>query len=187
MEKKMKLNLGAGKDIRPGYLNHDIADLSGIHSVHNLDEYPWPWDDQSFSEVVAIDVLEHLDNFVRSVEEIHRILKPKGSVMIRVPYWNSWCAYADPTHKRGFHEITFQFFDYRSPYYIQRDYYTKACFKIIDEAFVLSPGEPYFHIPKVGLIYIRNKLLKKIIGYFGNHFGNIIHDIHIVMQKSDKK
>lgn len=185
--KRTKLNLGAGKDIRLGYINHDVVKIEGTDCIHDLNEHPWPWNDNAFDEILAIDILEHLDNFILAVEEIHRILKPEGKVMIRVPYWNSWCAYADPTHKKGFHEITFQFFDYRSPYYIQRDYYSKACFKIIDEAFVLAPGNPYFQLPKVGLIYVRNKLLKKIIGYLGNHFGNIIHDIHIVMQKSNKK
>jgi predicted SAM-dependent methyltransferase len=90
----------------PGYINHDLAQLPGIDCTHDLNNYPWPWDDESFDEVSAIDVLEDLDNFTCAMEELHRVLKIGGSVAIRVPYWNSWCAYADPTHKKGFHEIT---------------------------------------------------------------------------------
>jgi len=183
MEEQMKLNLGAGKDIKSGYTNHDIANLPGINIIHNLNQYPWPWDNNTFDKVIAMDILEHLDDFVKSMEELHRILKPNGTVMIRVPYWNHSCAYIDPTHKRGFHEQTFHFFDVNSNYFKDRDYYSKARFKTVDEAFVLTPGYPYFGIPGVGLIYIRDRLLKKIIGWFGNHVSNVIADVQVVMEK----
>jgi predicted SAM-dependent methyltransferase len=183
MEEQMKLNLGAGKDIKSGYTNHDIANLDGIDIVHNLNQYPWPWEDKFFNEILAMDILEHLDDFVKSMEELHRILKPGGTVTIRVPYWNHSCAYIDPTHKRGFHEQTFHFFDVNSNYFKDRDYYSKARFKTIDEALILVPGEPYFGIPGIRLIYIRNSFLKKIVGWFGNHLSNIIADVQVVMKK----
>jgi predicted SAM-dependent methyltransferase len=179
----MKLNLGAGNDIRAGYINHDIAELSGIDLTHNLDHYPWPWPKNSFDEILAMDILEHLDNFVSAMEELHRILKPGGVVMIRVPYWNHSCAYIDPTHKRGFHEKTFHFFDIDSNYYKDRYYYSNVAFKIIDEVFVITPGDPYFHIPKLGIIHLRQPLIKKVVGWFGNHVSNVIADVQVVMKK----
>ena len=39
----MKLNLGAGNDIRSDFVNHDVADLLAIDIVHDLNSYPWPW------------------------------------------------------------------------------------------------------------------------------------------------
>ena len=126
-----KLNLGAGKDIRKDYINHYIAELKGIDCAYDLDNYSWPWGDNSFHEVLALDILEHLYDFSLAMEEIHRILKPGATVTIRVPYWNHSCAYIDPTHKRGFHEHTFHFFDINSEYYKERDYYSKAKFLII--------------------------------------------------------
>jgi len=183
MRKLMKLNLGAEKDIHSGYINHDISNLPGIDVIHNLDQYPWPWEDNTFDEVIAMDILEHLDDFVKSMEELHRILKPNGTVTIRVPYWNHSCAYIDPTHKRGFHEQTFQFFDIDSPYYKERGYYSKATFRILDELFLLTPGSPYFTIPKLGIIYLRQPFLKRIVGWFGNHVSNVIADVQVVMKK----
>ena len=59
----MKLNLGAGNDILDGFENHDITKLPGIDVVFDLNQYPWPWNDDAFEEVVANDLLEHLDNF----------------------------------------------------------------------------------------------------------------------------
>lgn len=178
-----KLNLGAGRDIKEGFTNHDISPLTGIDTIHDLNQYPWPWPKNSFDQILAIDILEHLDDVITPIEELYRILKPGGEVTIRVPYWNHSCAYIDPTHKRGFHEQTFHFFDINSGYYKDRGYYSKASFEIIEEIFILSPGSPYFRIPKLGIIKIRSSIIKKIVGWFGNHISNVIADVHVTMKK----
>ena len=51
MNNSSKLNLGAGKDIRRDYVNHDIADIDGIDVVHNLNNFPWPWGEDRFDEI----------------------------------------------------------------------------------------------------------------------------------------
>ena len=104
----IKLNLGAGNDIKYGYVNHDIVKLEGIDVVHDLENFPWPWPDNYFDEVFASDILEHLDDFILTMEQIYRILKPGGKLLLKVPYWNSVFAHIDPTHKRGFHENSFE-------------------------------------------------------------------------------
>lgn len=179
----MKLNLGAGNDIRAGYINHDLVALPGIDVVHDLNSYPWPWPDESVDEVIARDLLEHLDDFMAAMEELHRILKPDGLARVKVPYWNSWCRHADPTHKRGFHELTFQFFNPDSAYCKERHYYSNARFYILDEVFVLVPFSPYFGIPGLGEVRIKNRWLKRITGLVGNTLSNIILDLDLVLQK----
>jgi SAM-dependent methyltransferase len=178
-----KLNLGAGKDIKDSFINHDIADLTGMDVVHDLNNYPWPWKDATFDLILAVDVLEHLDDFVKAMEEIHRILKFSGLATIRVPYWNHSCAYIDPTHKRGYHERTFDFFDINSNYYKIRSYYSSARFTIINSVFILDIGYPHFSIPRLGLIYVKRSISRKIIGFMGDYIPNIIADIEIVMKK----
>ena len=54
----MKLNIGAGKEILEGYIQHDIADLPGIDIVHDLNIYPWPWKSNSIDEILILDVLD---------------------------------------------------------------------------------------------------------------------------------
>jgi SAM-dependent methyltransferase len=180
----MKVNLGAGTDLLVGYVNHDITALPGIDIVHNLNQYPWPWADDSIAEIKMYDVLEHLDDFMKAMEEISRVLAPGGRCHISVPYWNSWCAHADPTHKRGFHEITFRFFDPESVYCQVRPYYTRARFKVVSEQFILAPFGPYFALPGVGEVTISRPWSKRIVGLIGNYFiSNLIHDLRLVLQK----
>ena len=180
----MKLNLGAGVDIRSGFVNHDISQLPGIDVVFDLNIYPWPWKNSQFNEIVANDLLEHLDNFMLAMEELHRILSPNGVVKLSVPYWNSCSRYIDPTHKTGFHEDTFKFFDPSSHYCQERYYYTKARFAIEKEVFVIAPFYPYFWIPKFPLIKINNTILKRIFGFIGNVLiSNFILDLNIEMKK----
>ena len=181
----LRINLGAGSDILAGWLNHDVVALPGIDCVHDLSVRPWPWASGSVAEIKAYDVLEHLDDFIPAMEEIWRILAPGGTCRISVPYWNSWCAAADPTHVRGFHEITFQFFDPSSPYCRSRPYYSPARFDILAEEFVLAPGNPYFSIPGVGEIFIRGRIPRRIVGTIGNYLiSNLIQDLRLVLRKS---
>ena len=63
---KEKLNLGCGNDIRPDYVNLDVADLEGVDVVHDLDQLPLPFDDESFREILCLDVFEHVDHHRRA-------------------------------------------------------------------------------------------------------------------------
>jgi hypothetical protein len=183
----MKLNLGAGTDILPGWVNHDIAALPGIDVVHDLNQYPWPWADGSVQEIKAFDLLEHLDDFMAAMEELWRIMAPRGRCRINVPYWNSWSVAADPTHRRGFHEVRFQFFDPASPYCKARPYYTHARFRVAEEQFILSPFTPYWSLPGVGEVSVGGYVAKKIVGLIGNYFvSNLIQDLRVVLEKGDR-
>lgn len=180
----MKVNLGAGSDILAGYVNHDIVALPGIDVVHNLNQYPWPWADASVQEIKVHDVLEHLDVFMKAMEEMFRMLTPGGRCYVSVPYWNSVSASADPTHKRGFHELTFSFFDPDAAYCQQRPYYTKARFRVVAQQFILVPFGPYLSLPGVGQITVSRAFSRRIVGLIGNYFiSNLIHDLRLVLEK----
>ena len=184
MENKLdKLNLGSGNEIKDGFINVDFKQDKGVDIVHDLNKHPWPFENNSFKEVVAENVIEHLDNFIQAMEEIYRVTKPNASIKMSVPYWNSSFAYIDPTHKRGFHEHTFSFFDPESPYCKQRSYYSKARFKVKSFSFVIAPFAPYFLLPFVKNIEIKNFILKKIIGLLGNMFSNIILELRVELQR----
>ncbi len=110
MEKNRKLNLGCGKDIKKGYVNLDSVKLPGVDIVMNLNDYPWKLEDNHFDEIICYHVLEHLENFEMSMNELHRILNKNGILKIRVPHFSSAGAWTDPQHKRAFGYFTFDYF-----------------------------------------------------------------------------
>jgi SAM-dependent methyltransferase len=89
----------------------------GADIVHDLDTTPWPVDSDSFDEVHAYEVLEHLGRqgdfraFFRHFSEIYRVLKPGGKLMATVPMWNDVWAWADPSHTRVIAPQTLVFLD----------------------------------------------------------------------------
>jgi SAM-dependent methyltransferase len=104
------LNLGAGTDIRPGWVNVDRSALSGVDVVHNMEQLPLPFPNESFDYVLCQDVLEHIDYIIPLLGDIWRIMRSGATLHIRVPHFTSSNAYGDPTHKRFFSADTFGFF-----------------------------------------------------------------------------
>lgn len=105
-----KLNLGAGSDVRKDCVNLDINPGPGIDVVHDLNVFPYPFGDDEFDEIIAYSILEHVDDLVRTMDELHRILKPGGRLDIIVPYYKGPIAWGNPTHVRAFSYETFLFF-----------------------------------------------------------------------------
>lgn len=132
-----KVNLGAGTDIQPAWINVDMVDLEGIDVIHNLMKYPWPFDDNTVSHIRAIDVLEHLPPYIGDqhgvisfIEEAHRILQPGGELYIQTPGWRAEFLWIDPTHVRGFDVQSMDFFDPTTEYGTTTGFYSECKFKV---------------------------------------------------------
>lgn len=120
----------------PEVVNLDMFPLRGVDIVHDLNLRPWPFPDEYFDTVVADSVLEHLDDVIASMEEIHRVLKTvrengdPGLAVIAVPLGGSFNYYTDPTHRHGFTAHSFDFFDMGTALGNQVRHYTWARFDI---------------------------------------------------------
>jgi ubiquinone/menaquinone biosynthesis C-methylase UbiE len=79
--------------------------------IHDLTKFPWPFKDNMFEKVYASQILEHIPNTLKAMEEIYRICKPNALVIIRVPHFSSRSAWINPTHYRAFSVATFDYFD----------------------------------------------------------------------------
>lgn len=133
----IKINLGAGTDIQPDYVNVDMVELDGINVVHNLIDFPWPFEDNSATHIRAIDVLEHLPPYIgkkhgviKFIEECHRILKPGGELYIQTPGWRADFLWVDPTHVRGFDVRSMDFFDPSTHYGTTTGFYSASKFSV---------------------------------------------------------
>lgn len=107
---KKVLHFGAGLKKLLGSTSIDILDLPGVDVVHNLDSHPWPFADNSFDIIFGHNALEHLSDIVATMNEIHRLLKPGGRLIVAVPYFRSTDAYTDPTHKHFFTSQSLNYF-----------------------------------------------------------------------------
>jgi len=126
------LNLGSGDQRMPAAVNVDMRPSTGAEVIHDLNELPWPFSDEEFDCVYALDILEHLDSVVDTLEEIHRILKPGGVAEIRYPHWQSENSWIDPTHKWHLHERSLNYFDPTTEIGKKYGYYSECKFKILD-------------------------------------------------------
>lgn len=114
-----KLNLGCGMDIKKGYINLDCVKLTGVDVKWDLNKYPYPFKNEQFREVRCIDVIEHLDDFTKTMKELYRITKKGGKIYIQVPHFTSPDNFIDPTHKKMFSSLTFDLFlkEHKRAYY----------------------------------------------------------------------
>lgn len=99
----MKLNLGCGLDYKDGWINHDISNIDfygnkiKVDITSDLNKYPWIWQDNSFDEIKAWGILEHLENKIKPFQELKRIAKNGCRISIHVPHRSGEWA-SDPTH-----------------------------------------------------------------------------------------
>jgi SAM-dependent methyltransferase len=49
-----------------------------------------PYQDESFDNIFCLEVLEHCENPEQVIREIERIVKPKGAVVISIPFAVKW-------------------------------------------------------------------------------------------------
>ena len=95
----LKVLLGCGNEVRPGWTHVDRVALDHVDVVHDLDVYPWPFGDNTAERIEAIDVLEHLNDTVAFIDECWRILRADGVLHVQAVGWQSENLWRDPTHR----------------------------------------------------------------------------------------
>ena len=161
------LNLGCGVELMANADNVDIAETAAGVMVVDLNCFPWDLPTNRYDYVVAINVMEHLADPVRVAGEIHRVLKPGGTAVLRTPYWNSPDQFADLTHRQSFGHRSFDMFDSRTQLGAQRAYYTSTRFSIDRYVLFVRPFGVY--LPVAG-----PKVLVRFILRLAERFGRIV-------------
>lgn len=99
--------------------NHLITlDINPDHNpdvVFDLNNFPYPFDDNIFDEIHAYEVLEHIStqgdykHFFKEFSEYWRILKPGGKFFGSSPALDSVWLWGDPSHTRVISQETLTF------------------------------------------------------------------------------
>lgn len=179
---KRILDLGCGRQKISSAVGIDLNPASDADVIHDLNVFPYPFAENEFDEVHCDSILEHLENFFRVMEEIHRITVPGGIIHIKVPYYTSFDAFTDPTHTHFFTSRSFDYFREDFVYH----YYTTARFVILDMHLTflklkqiggLSPHK------LLGIEFLANRFLKIYEAFFAYIFPAHILNIELQVIK----
>jgi SAM-dependent methyltransferase len=161
MAKMLKvLDVGCGTLAYAGKDSENVISIDfrpEVHPtvVHNLNEFPWPFANDTFDIIYASHIMEHLKDNIKFMEELYRISKPQAEVIIRVPHYSGRSAWGDPTHIRAYSYNQFYFYE---------------------KGFCDHYGSCDLRVIKIELHYIRfseqrnivAKITNKIVNYFAN-------------------
>jgi len=117
--KGIMLDLGCGANKQQNFVGIDKRALPEVDIVHDLEEFPYPLDDESVLTIVASHIIEHIKpwKFISLMDELWRILIPNGQLAIGMPYGVSFGYVQDPTHCNPCNEATWRYFDHRADLY----------------------------------------------------------------------
>jgi predicted SAM-dependent methyltransferase len=128
------LDIGCGNNKYIGAIGMDRVKLPGVDIVHDMESFPYPFEDNTFDKVIMQHVLEHVSkenmNNIKIIEEIYRILKPGGLLKVEVPI-GQWFHF-DPTHKNYVGRWYWSYFSEDFPL----NYYTHARFELMESKVV---------------------------------------------------
>jgi SAM-dependent methyltransferase len=91
------------------WVTNDVSKLAKPDVLWDLNSLPWPWEDNSFDQIHAYEVLEHIGHqgnymeFFAHFYECYRILKPGGLLFGSTPAPDSDWILAEPGHTRVIH------------------------------------------------------------------------------------
>lgn len=118
-QESLRIDLACGQNKREGFWGVDIGGTPD--QIVNLEEYPWPWADNSVDELHCSHYIEHTSDLIKFMNECHRILKPVerdaagnvicGQMTVIAPYYTSMRCWQDPTHKHAISEMTFMYYN----------------------------------------------------------------------------
>lgn len=104
------LDVGCGGAKSKGAIGIDRQIQEDVNVVSNLNKFPWPLKNNTFDVIYCISVIEHLDDIVKTMEELHRIGKNGAVIIIDTSHFAHPNSYRDPTHKWHFTLGTFDYF-----------------------------------------------------------------------------
>jgi SAM-dependent methyltransferase len=110
LEGKKALDVGCGSRKLPGAVGIDILRMPEVDIVYDLSTFPWPLGENEFDVIFMSHCLEHMEDLLKTLAEIHRISRRGAHIIIQVPYFRSTDAYTDPTHRHFFTSHSLDYF-----------------------------------------------------------------------------
>jgi SAM-dependent methyltransferase len=120
------LDVGCGLNKYPGAIGIDRISGTRADVLCDIDAIAYPFKDNSFDQVRAVHVIEHVSNVIRTMEEFHRVLRPGGEVYIATPHYTDFSSFCDPTHRWHLNSFSLRYFGEDDAGF---GYYTRSRFR----------------------------------------------------------
>ena len=108
----VNLDLGSSDHKQPGFCGVDRRAVENLDFVWDLEQFPWPFPDNCVDQMLASHLLEHIvpQKTLEFWDEMWRVMKTDGQLLVVVPHGHSYGMLQDPTHASFYVEATFAYF-----------------------------------------------------------------------------
>jgi len=178
---KKVLDIGCGKKKVPGAIGIDFNPDLDADVVHDLNVFPYPFEDGAFDEVHIRSTLFLLDDPVKVMEEVYRVCKTGAHVVVLQPYFRSAWNYIDPWVKNFGTVHSFAFYD-SDDAICKRYEYSSARFKTV--RIIFNDGLPA-GVLKRFVIAVANRFPRKYELYLSHLFP--LDTITFYLKKIDSR
>lgn len=150
--KRKTLYIGCGDRKEKGAIGLDIRADSLADVINNMNQGHLPFRDNSFHEIHCYEILEHIPDIMKILEEIKRVSVTGGTVVITSPYFTNANSFTDPTHCHHFTGKTFFLLtDPKS----RLPWKEGGRFELLEQKIVF-----YRSLRNLGMSFLANKFLK---------------------------
>jgi SAM-dependent methyltransferase len=104
------LDVGCGLNKYPDAIGIDRNARTRADVLCDLDRFPYPFRDDSFDQLRAVHVIEHVSDVIRTVEEFHRLVRGGGTIHIVTPHYTDFSSFCDPTHRWHLNSFSLRYF-----------------------------------------------------------------------------
>ena len=140
------LDVGCGRSKLAGATGIDFADAADADVRHDLNRFPYPLPEGAFEVVLMRNVIEHLRDVVKLMEEIHRVGRDGADVIITTPHFSSLYSYQDPTHVR---HLAYDSLEYFIEGTRHSNFYTSRRFVMVDRGIDFGKSFPFSHVARI--------------------------------------
>ena len=104
------LDVGCGRNKQPGAIGIDRNRDTDADVICDIDCGRLPFRDDVFDEVRLIHVIEHVADVIATVDDVHRISRAGGRIVIETPHYTDFSSFCDPTHRWHLNSYSFRNF-----------------------------------------------------------------------------